>query len=228
MCCSAHFEKGKATDVAFVFSCPGQKEEKEQRPARGDTGVNLCDLLHIMVEKHRDTVAKITGLRVFRRGYVRITNAWDKVEYDEETGRTEATDDEILAPRNLDRLRSELTGIEHAIICCGNKASLAVDKLRDRNELERTVGVFRLSHLGNKALNNRWPNKVLPDGCSSTKRRLLRIARVAECLSAQIDLWFVSEARRQSAVVANSPWEPEDQAFVDAISVWNEDGPSFV
>jgi hypothetical protein len=32
---------------------------------------------------------------------------------------------------------------------------------------------------------------------------------------------FAEEARRQSLVVANSPGEKDDQAFVDAISIWN-------
>ena len=32
---------------------------------------------------------------------------------------------------------------------------------------------------------------------------------------------FAEEARRQSLAVANSPGEKDDQAFVDAISVWN-------
>jgi Protein of unknown function (DUF3018) len=33
---------------------------------------------------------------------------------------------------------------------------------------------------------------------------------------------FVREARRQSLLVAQSAQEPEDQAFVDAISEWND------
>lgn len=32
---------------------------------------------------------------------------------------------------------------------------------------------------------------------------------------------FAEEARRQSLAVANSPEEKDDQAFVDAISIWN-------
>jgi hypothetical protein len=32
---------------------------------------------------------------------------------------------------------------------------------------------------------------------------------------------FAEEARRQSLAVANSPAEKDDQAFVDAISIWN-------
>ena len=34
---------------------------------------------------------------------------------------------------------------------------------------------------------------------------------------------FVDEAHRQSLAVANSPDEKDDQAFVDAVSVWNND-----
>jgi hypothetical protein len=32
---------------------------------------------------------------------------------------------------------------------------------------------------------------------------------------------FAREARRQSRIVAGSPFEAEEQAFVDAISEWN-------
>jgi len=34
---------------------------------------------------------------------------------------------------------------------------------------------------------------------------------------------FAAEAHRQSALVAASPQEPEDQAFIDAISEWNDE-----
>jgi hypothetical protein len=34
---------------------------------------------------------------------------------------------------------------------------------------------------------------------------------------------FAREARRQSLLVARSPHEAEDQAFVDAISEWNDE-----
>ena len=33
---------------------------------------------------------------------------------------------------------------------------------------------------------------------------------------------FQSEAHRQSLAVANSPLAHEDQAFIDAVSVWND------
>jgi hypothetical protein len=46
----------------------------------------------------------------------------------------------------------------------------------------------------------------------------------------RIELWvpdvnspeFIAEARRQSRLIAESPYEEEDQAFVDSISWWAE------
>jgi hypothetical protein len=34
---------------------------------------------------------------------------------------------------------------------------------------------------------------------------------------------FIAEAHRQSLAIANSPTEEEDQAFIDSISIWNEE-----
>lgn len=34
---------------------------------------------------------------------------------------------------------------------------------------------------------------------------------------------FAAEARRQSLLIANSPYEADDQAFIDSISIFNED-----
>jgi hypothetical protein len=33
--------------------------------------------------------------------------------------------------------------------------------------------------------------------------------------------YFAAEARRQSRILADSPTEPDDQAFIDAITDWN-------
>lgn len=34
---------------------------------------------------------------------------------------------------------------------------------------------------------------------------------------------FIAEAHRQSLAIANSPTEKEDQAFIDSLSIWNEE-----
>lgn len=35
--------------------------------------------------------------------------------------------------------------------------------------------------------------------------------------------YFAAEARRQSRLIAESPYEKEDQAFIDSISAWKPD-----
>jgi hypothetical protein len=34
---------------------------------------------------------------------------------------------------------------------------------------------------------------------------------------------FLAEAHRQALAIANSPHEPDDQAFIDSISIWPDD-----
>lgn len=48
MTITAHYEKGTEPKVALVLSCPGEKEENAQKPAAGQTGINLEDLLSIL------------------------------------------------------------------------------------------------------------------------------------------------------------------------------------
>lgn len=43
--CNKSFNKGKNNKIAFVFSCPGQEEEKENKPVAGGTGDNLEEIL---------------------------------------------------------------------------------------------------------------------------------------------------------------------------------------
>lgn len=155
---AVHLECGRSNDVAFVFSCPGRKEYKArpQGPAKGGTGTNLHDLLHIMREKYSQTVMKIIPSRKFFRGEIWITNAWSKVEYKNKTGRTEAKEEEILLPNNLERLYCELYRIERAIICCGDRAKAAVCEIRRQHRIELSVGLFRIPHLGNQSLNSKF------------------------------------------------------------------------
>jgi hypothetical protein len=48
------------------------------------------------------------------------------------------------------------------------------------------------------------------------------IARYAHLLPDVGSPEFAAEARRQSLLIAQSPQAKEDQAFIDAISCWNE------
>ena len=100
---STHLNIGKEdSNVVFLFSCPGQMEEDLKKPVACQTGINLNMLLKILNEQNKD-IFPYTN----RYDY-RITNTWDKVEYQAKTGRTEATLKDIKESQNLERLEQEL------------------------------------------------------------------------------------------------------------------------
>jgi len=106
--------------VAFLFSCPGQEEEKNNKPVSGKTGNNLDILLKYLI---------IQGKNYFpykNRYNYRITNAWNKVEYKNKTNRTEATITEIMQEKNLTRIQSELKNMK-ILILFGKKAQKIIN-----------------------------------------------------------------------------------------------------
>ncbi|HGY9571500.1 TPA: uracil-DNA glycosylase family protein [Vibrio harveyi] len=142
---SCHLQKGTENKVAFVFSCPGKHEKDAGYPAAKATGTNLeamLEKLSVSLQRKDLTRKKIT-----------ITNAWDRVEFevgDGNTGRSEASDAEVVDKNNIQRLNAELRNISDFIFCCGDKAVLAVSKCK----LKERVKVIPIRHLGNKAINS--------------------------------------------------------------------------
>ena len=139
---SCHLSVGSKKTIAFVFSCPGQNEEKAGYPAAKATGTNLSLLLIKLANK--------LNYDVLRRSEITITNAWDQVEYKELTNRSEASDYEIKSETNIHRLSNELRDISEIIVCCGDKALLAVREC----VLQKQPQIVILKHLGNKGLNS--------------------------------------------------------------------------
>lgn len=141
-----HFQQGSENQVAFVFSCPGREEEKAGYPAAKMTGINLAKLFVVLNEmKMKDYY--------FTRERVTITNAWANVEYDAKTCRSEATNEEVLSPDNLNRLLEELAAVTELIVCCGQKARLAIQALAADNRLQAGTRVVYINHLGMKSIN---------------------------------------------------------------------------
>lgn len=141
-----HFQRGSEDKCAFVFSCPGREEEKAGYPAAKMTGINLGKLFTVLNEMRiRDYY--------FERSNVTITNAWANVEYDAKTSRSEATNEEVLSPDNIDRLDKELEAITDLVVCCGQKARLAIQALVDNNRLKTGAKVVFINHLGMKSIN---------------------------------------------------------------------------
>ncbi|WP_028301536.1 hypothetical protein [Oceanospirillum beijerinckii] len=139
---SCHLQVGKKKEVAFVFSCPGRYEEIEGGPAAKVTGKNLSSLL----AKLRNS---LNNNNLFRKN-ITITNAWSRVEYKKKTGRSEADISEITSDSNVCRLRSELAGVSDLIVCCGDKAKVAVEACN----LPEGVKIAFIKHLGTRGLNS--------------------------------------------------------------------------
>ena len=138
---SCHISKGKKKSVAFVFSCPGRYEQIAGHPAAKVTGTNLSKLLaKLNTSLNRKDLSKRE---------ITITNSWNKVEYEKLTGRSEATDREILDSINISRLNSELKGITEFIVCCGNKSKIAIEQCN----ISKNVKILCLEHLGTRGLN---------------------------------------------------------------------------
>jgi hypothetical protein len=68
---------------------------------------------------------------------------------------------------------------------------------------------------------------IMPSKQSSSRERTRRYRERMRAKALRIELWvpdtrapgFAEEAHRQALALANSPYEAEDQAFVDAISI---------
>lgn len=137
-CC--HTQRGSENKVTFVFSCPGRYEKIANAPAAKVTGANLSKLLEklsLALNRNDLTREKIT-----------ITNAWDKVEYKNCTGRSEAIDSEICEPKNIKRVKLTIQHTEDFIVCCGEKAQLAVQSCNLNSKVKQ---VF-IQHLSTRSL----------------------------------------------------------------------------
>jgi hypothetical protein len=139
---SCHISIGTETKIAFVFSCPGRNEQEAGYPAAKATGTNLSLFLTKLAEE--------LSYSTLTRTQITITNAWDRVEYEELTNRSEASNEEVNSTLNINRLSHELKNISDIIICCGDKALLAVQKCT----LKKEPKIVTTRHLGNKGLNH--------------------------------------------------------------------------
>lgn len=179
-----HLESGARKAIAFVFSCPGRREQEQGRPAAGQTGDNLQDALMYMREFCYDFIENI-GCDDWARDNILITNAWCCVEFRAQTERSEASTLDIRSEGNVNRLAGELCATKSIIVCCGKKARDAVERVEA--QLSDGVIIACLPHLGNQALNNWIRNNDLPDmQGGSCARRQERIRRWARCLYRQV------------------------------------------
>ena len=158
-----------STSVAFVFSCPGQKEQLANQVCYGATGENLQHLITYCHSKRPDIFVSPT-----KSDYT-ITNASDRVHYAALTHDTEASYEEIGLPENLDRLRNDLIGIDF-VICMGDRANYAV------YNAGISAKFIKGEHLSAMHLNRVY----ISTAETSASRRVDRITQVADKILAQI------------------------------------------
>lgn len=143
---SPAYEKGLESKIAFVLSCPGKMEKKNNKPASGKTGKNLDNLLTKLENDY--------NLSDFKRKNITIANAWGNVEFKAKdgTGRSEATLSEVINIDNLERLAAQLQDIQSYIICCGVNAEKAVSMLLYAGKLNSSCKVINIPHLSTRGL----------------------------------------------------------------------------
>jgi hypothetical protein len=184
---TCYFEQGQESKVAVVLSCPGSKEEENDRPASGTTGENLELLLSAL----RQTL----GRNDLTRKNITITNSSSGIEYRARTGRTEANSDEIMNQCNIDRLNNELADISDFVLFCGDNAKRISQKICLRKGTRSVyilhLGMQGLNHIKfdpdenpiMKATGNRKSKKEI-----SRKNILRRIEVLVQCILKQLEI----------------------------------------
>ena len=108
------YNKGKnISPVAFMFACPGQKEEKAGRVVAGATGKNLDLLLSVLAESENEKIRALFPSSD-RYDYL-ITNSSDIIHYPALDNTSLPSKGEYSDDANLNRLYKELDHMNYVI-----------------------------------------------------------------------------------------------------------------
>lgn len=140
--------------VAFMFACPGQKEQQAGKVVAGITGKNLNMLLEILSKSENETIRELFP-STDRYDYL-ITNSSDKIHYPAFDSTSLPKKSEYSDDANLNRLYNELDHIEY-VIAFGAQAkdvSTLIEYKYDLREVSpRPKFITSLPHLSLLALN---------------------------------------------------------------------------
>lgn len=171
------YNKGKDNKIAFVFSCPGQEEFKNNKVVFGKTGDNLDIFIQELSLKNIIVPKKYEDRYDFR-----ITNSHNQVYFKGYLNKqTQPNNKEINSENNLLRLFNELSDIEDLIIVFGQKAKYALSCL-EKNGYSLKARVHYVRHLGLQSLNQIKLEKEV----SKDQRTMQRIKIIVEDLSEKI------------------------------------------
>ncbi len=149
------YNKGNnISPVAFMFACPGQKEQAAGRVVAGATGKNLNTLLSILSESENKKIRSLFP-SADRYDYL-ITNASDTVHYPALDKTSLPSKSEYGDKANLARLCGELECVKY-VIAFGAQAK-DVSRLVENEYLLRKlphypIFITSLPHLSLLALN---------------------------------------------------------------------------
>lgn len=166
--------KREKNEITLVFSCPGQAEEKADQPAAGRTGKNLDILLNIIKNKYN-----LLNLS-WKREDITITNSTIVVEFIRKTSRREATNEEVIDIKNIERLYNEVKHTNDIIICFGDNARSAIDEVISKygdelNDFKR-ANVMHLSMLSmNFKIKKDMDGKKLVKGQKGNNEKRLEV-----------------------------------------------------
>jgi uracil-DNA glycosylase len=117
---TVQYNKGKSiSPVAFMFACPGQKEQQAGRVVAGSTGNNL-NLLLSSIAHSSDVSVRALFPSTDRYDYL-ITNASNIIHYPALDGKSLPLRSEYMKEENIERLCEELKDIQ-LVIAFGTQA----------------------------------------------------------------------------------------------------------
>ncbi len=149
------YNPGKGiSPVAFMFACPGQKEQQSGRVVAGMTGKNLNTLLSILMESENENIRELFP-SANRYDYL-ITNASDTIHYPALDNTSLPSKGEYSDDANLNRLYHEFDHTKY-VIAFGTQAKEAAKLVEYKYELRevtpRPKFITSLPHLSLLALN---------------------------------------------------------------------------
>jgi hypothetical protein len=167
-----NYKENQNLPFCFLFSCPGSKELKKNKPCAGATGSNLEKLLEIFQTIHPSTTVPKT------RDGIYINNSWPLVEYKKSTGRTEASTEDLDQIWNITRLREELKGVQK-IIAFGNNAFHVAERIK--KDFYPTLVIASSIHISmtsiNTSISHDINHQAIPKGHKyATHKRLEVVA----------------------------------------------------
>ena len=178
---TVQYNKGKnISPVAFMFACPGQKEEEAGRVVAGATGKNLDRLLSILSRSEKEEIRNLFPSSD-RYDYL-ITNSSNIIHYPALDSRSLPSKMEYSKEENMGRLAIELSDAKF-VIAFGKEAkdaSLMLQRYFRRFLLPSPSFILSIPHLSFLSLNqiseDKEGNKIEKGDPKGTEKRLEVVA----------------------------------------------------